>query len=172
MNLSASLVPSIDRFLKVWDIMHLCPKQFSAPPQVLSLNTLTLGLAVAIFIVARSTVAGSQSGISGDILAMAVATIISFATGYVTLIFVRGQAGIQLAQKWSQFFVLLWLTSLMLIIALDGIPVWTHTKPLSSALIDLIYVPGSLTAIEKDTIRAAFLYNFGAHGFFYKNDFY
>ena len=154
----ALLLPSIDRFLEAWRTVRICPDRISAPHEKLSFNVLTLAVALAIFILARASIAGH--GLLDNITADLVATIISgfvvFVTGYVTLIWDSSKGGIEKARKWGTFFILVWLSSLIAVIVVDGIPVWMHISPVTTLGINAIFVPGSLSPLAKDTIRAIF----------------
>jgi hypothetical protein len=148
------LVPSYQRLFESLRAVKICPARIDASEETLSFNTLTLAIAVFIFILARSTTTADNDAIAPQLVAMTISALITFATGYVALIFAPAADGLALSKKWTIFFVHVWLTSLIALILIDGIAVWTgHDRP-TTLLIDSFFIPGSLTAIQKDGIRA------------------
>jgi hypothetical protein len=148
------LVPSYPRFFESLRAVKICPGRIEASEETLSFNTLTLAVAVLIFVLARSTTTADTDAIAPQLVAMTISALITFTTGYVALIFAPATDGLALSKKWAIFFVHVWLTSLIALIIIDGIAVWTgHDRP-TTLLIDSMFIPGSLTAIQKDGIRA------------------
>ena len=148
------LVPSFERFFESFRAVKICPGRIEAPEETLSFNTLTLAVAVFIFVLARSTTMAVNDAIAPQLVAMTISALIAFATGYVALIFAPASEGPALSKKWTTFFVHVWLASLIALIVIDGIAVWTGHDRLTTLAIDFVFVPGSLTAIQKDGIRA------------------
>jgi len=148
------LVPSYQRFFESFRAVKICPGRIDAPEETLSFNTLTVAVAVVIFVLARSTTTADNDAIAPQLVAMAISAFITFATGYVALIFAPATDGFALSKKWATFFVHVWLASLIALIVIDGIAVWTGHDRLSTLLIDSMFIPGSLTAVQKDGIRA------------------
>src|SRR5256885_11486955 len=93
----ADLIPSIDRFVQAWRIVRIWPDKISAPQEQLSFNVLTLAIALAIFVIARTTVAGAESGVEAHIAATIISAFIVFSTGYITLIFDSTDQGMEKA---------------------------------------------------------------------------
>ena len=149
------LVPSYQRFFQSFIAVKICPRRIDAPEETLSFNTLTLAIAIAIFVIARSTTGADTDGLGPQIVAMVISALISFVAGYVVLIFVPTAEGLALSKKWATFFVHVWLASLIALIAIDGIAIWNKHKPPTSLLIDAVFVPASLSELQKDAIRAA-----------------
>jgi hypothetical protein len=147
------LVPSFQRFFESFHAVKICPRRIEASEETLSFNTLTLAVAVGIFVLARSTTAADNDAIAPQLVAMVISVLITFTAGYVALVFAPAD-GLALSRKWATFFVHVWLTSLIALIVIDGIAVWTGHDRLSTLLIDSVFIPGSLTAIQKDGIRA------------------
>ena len=131
------LVPSYQRFFESFRAVKICPGRIEASEETLSFNTLTLAVAVVIFVLARSTTTADNDAIAPQLVAMAISALITFAAGYVALIFAPAD-GLALSKKWATFFVHVWLASLIALIVIDGIAVWTEHDPLSSLLIKTI----------------------------------
>ena len=148
------LVPSFQRFFESLRAAKICPGRIEATEETLSFNTLTLAVAVLIFVLARSTTTADNDAIAPQLVAMTISALITFATGYVALIFAPAADGLALSKKWTIFFVHVWLTSLIALIVIDGIAVWTGQDRLTTLLIDSVFIPGSQTAVQKDGIRA------------------
>src|SRR5262249_23007224 len=72
---------------------------------------------------------------------------------YIALI-LDPSGGMEKVYKWGTFFILTWITSLICAVIIDGISVWNGHKPLSSIVIDAIFVPGSLPPLTKNLLRA------------------
>ena len=151
-NLS-DLTSGLERFLQAWQIVRICPNEINAPKEQLSFNILTLGIAVAIFMLARHTISGVDNDIPTDIFATVISSFIIFVSGYVSLIFYP-QGGLEGAYKWGTFFVLTWITSLICAIVIDGISIWNTRHALSSVVIDEFFVPGTLPSLVKNLLRA------------------
>jgi hypothetical protein len=145
-----NLSEDVTRFLQLWKVARVCPELMQAPEELLKFNILTLGVTLVIFMLARSTVSGAELSVSTDVAATIISSVIAFCTGYVVLIFSPGSD----TSKWSTFFTLTWITSLICAFLLDGILVSNHRDPLSTDIIDWFFTPGSLPAIVKDTMRA------------------
>jgi hypothetical protein len=150
------LIPSYQRFFESFLAVKICPKRIDASEETLSFNTLTLAIAIVIFVAARSTTGADNETIAPQLVAMAISAFITFVSGYVALIFVPAADGLALARRWAIFFVHVWLASLIAMIVIDGIAVWTGRDRITTLLIDAVFVPGSLTEVQKDTIRAVF----------------
>lgn len=148
------LVPSFQRFFEALRTVKICPGRIEASEETLSFNTLTLAVAVFIFILARSTTTADNEAITPQLVAMTISALITFGTGYVAMILAPAADGLARSQKWTIFFVHVWLTSLIALIVIDGIAVWTGQDRLTTLLIDSVFIPGSLTAVQKDGIRA------------------
>ena len=145
----------VERFLQAWRVVRICPDRIDAPKEQLSFNILTLGITLVIFVLARSTISGADQSIATDTVATVISSFVVFLTGFVTL-FLDPNGGMERAYKWGTFFVLTWITSLICAILIDGISIWnspTH-KPLSSVIINEIFVQGSLPAFVKNLLRA------------------
>ena len=149
-------LPSVERFLKAWSIVRICPEKINAPKEELSFNVLTLAISLAIFLLARTSVAGSNRDLGVVIVAMIVSVCIVFGTGYVTLILQRPEKGRENAPKWGAFFVMIWLTSLILLVLIDALPFWLGYQRTTTAIIDGLFGPAVLSAWMKDSIRAVF----------------
>jgi hypothetical protein len=150
------LMPSYKRFFESFLAVKICPRRIKASEEILSFNTLTLAISVVIFILARSTAGPENDDLQPQIIATVISAFIAFVSGYVTLIFKPNREGMALAKKWGIFFVHVWIGSLIALIVLDGIAVWTGNinGRISSFLIDSIFVPGYLSAWQKDLLRA------------------
>jgi hypothetical protein len=153
------LLPSIQKFLQTWRVVRICPTEIDAPNETLSFNVLTLTISVAIFLMARISVAGADTSLDVTVIATVVSVVIVFLTGYVVLVFDNSPTATDKARKWGAFFVMLWLTSLLLLVLFDALPFWLGRTGVTSFLIDVIFGPGNLVASLKDVTRAAF---FGA----------
>jgi hypothetical protein len=147
-------LPSIEKFFKVWGVVRICPERISAPNEELSFNVLTLAISLVIFLLARVSVAGSNADVGIVFLAMVVSVCIVFGTGYVTRILQPGARGAENAPKWGAFFVMVWLTSLLLLIIFDALPFWMGHSRATTVLIDSVFGPGNVPTGIKDTLRA------------------
>jgi hypothetical protein len=147
------LMPSYARFLESFRAVKICPGRIEAPPEALSFNTLTLAVALVIFVLARSVTTADNDAIAPQIVAMVISALITFLCGYTALI-VAPADGPALSGKWSDFFVHVWLGSLIAMIVLDGIPVWMERDRLSTIVIDAVVTPAALSELQKDAIRA------------------
>src|SRR5690606_27227632 len=63
--------------------------------------------------------------------------------------------GLELSRKWANFFVHVWLGSLIAMVVLDGIAVWSERDRISTLVIDAVFTPAFLSPIQKDGLRAA-----------------
>lgn len=149
----SDLASSVDRFLQAWLVVRMCPQKIDAKDEMLKFNPLTLAVTLVIFFLARSTVSGLARDPATDLVATVISSFVIFVTGFVGIIFSPG-SGIEGARKWGMFFIFTWIVSLLLAIVIDGIPIWNHVKPTSSLLIDAIFVPGTLSALVKNLLRA------------------
>jgi hypothetical protein len=149
-------LPSVDRFLQSWRVVRICPERIVAPKEAISFNILTLAISLAIFLMARISVAGSDTDIGIVLVAMVVSVAIVFVTGYVTLILQPGEQGIENAPKWGAFFIMTWLTSLLLLLLIDAIPFWLGYTRTTTGIIDAVFGPGNIAGGVKDLLRAIF----------------
>jgi hypothetical protein len=103
---------------------------------------------------ARSSVAGADRSIASDLFATIVSAVIIFVTGFVILILDNGPNAMDRVRKWGIFFVLTWITSLLAVIFIDGIPLWNHASAPTTIAIDSLFIPGTLSEIVKNSLRA------------------
>jgi hypothetical protein len=148
------LIPSIEKFLEGWKIVRVCPDKIVAPAGQLSFNVLALLVSLLLFMLARGTIAGNDiDEVGANLAATVISGFIAFVTGYVQLIWDSGDQALDRAKKWGMFFVYLWITSLLVVIVIDGIPIWNHVTPLTTIIINAIFNQGSLSALEKNGLR-------------------
>jgi hypothetical protein len=147
---------SVSDFLTTWAVVRICPHQIQAPPPPLSFNVLTAVISLGIFLLARRSVGGSDSQLDIAVVATIVSNLIVFGTGFVTLVIAPGPNAIDRSKKWGTFFVMAWLTSLILLVLFDALPFWLDHTPISSLLVDVIFGHGRLQPFTKDMFRAAF----------------
>jgi len=148
------LTKSIPRFFEAWRIVRVCPDRIDAPKEQLSFNVLTLAVVLVIFMIARSSVAGAERSVASDLFATAVSAVVIFVTGFVILIIDNGPDAMDRVHKWGMFFVLTWITSLLAVILIDGIPLWNHASAPTTIAIDSLFIPGTLSEIAKNSLRA------------------
>ncbi|MFH1345374.1 MAG: hypothetical protein ABIL01_29845 [Pseudomonadota bacterium] len=148
------LTGSVNRFLEAWRIVRICPDRITAPQEQLSFNFLTLTVVLAIFILARYSVAGVERGIASDLFATIISAGVIFVTGFSILIIDSSPEAMVRARKWGMFFVLTWIASLVAAILIDGIAVWNHIDPPTSQVIDSVFIPGTLSPLVKNSLRA------------------
>lgn len=145
---------SIERFLRSWKIVRICPHQIDNDQDALSLNILTLAISLVIFLAARSTIAGSDDSIPANLAASIISILIMFAAGYATLIVCPKEDGLVLGRKWNLFLVHTWLASMIVLILTDGLLAWNQKQPLTSIILDWVFGAGSLLPLVKDGTRA------------------
>lgn len=150
----SALTESIPRFLEAWRIVRVCPDKIDAPNERLSFNLFTLAVVLAIFVVARYSVAGAERSVASDLFATIISAFVIFVTGFFVLIVDNGPDAMVRVRKWGMFFVLTWITSLLAVIAIDGIALWNHADAPTTVVINAIFVPGTLSEITKNTLRA------------------
>jgi hypothetical protein len=150
----AKLAGSVPQFLEVFRIVRLCPDEINAPDEKLSLNLTTLAIVLAIFVIARRSIAGASGGVASDMLGTVVSASVMFVTGFVILIIDNTSDVMTRVRKWGMFFVLTWIISLVVVIVIDGIAIWNHRDPLTTIVIDSIFVPGTLSPLIKNSFRA------------------
>jgi hypothetical protein len=150
----ADLTGSVNRFLEAWRIVRICPDKITAPQEQLSFNVLTLTVVLGIFILARYSVAGVERGVASDLFASVISAVVIFVTGFSILIFDSSPEAMDRARKWGMFFVLTWITSLVVAILIDGIAVWNHADAPTTLAIDSVFIPGSLPPLVKNSLRA------------------
>ena len=143
------LIPSYKRFFESFHAVRICPRRIDASEETLSFNILTLAVAIVIFVIARSTTTADNDAIAPQLVAMAISALITFTCGYAVLIFAPAPDGIMLSKKWANFFVHVWLGSLIALIVIDGIAIWTGHDRITTLLIDSVFIPGSLTAVRE-----------------------
>lgn len=149
----SKLLGSIPEFLEALRIVRICPDKINAPSENLSVNILTLAIVIAIFALARLTVAGADRDLASNVLAIVVSAAVTFVTGFIVFIFDR-QPTVDRARKWGAFFVMTWVISLLASVVIDGIPVWNNVPKTTTFAIDAIFPPASLSALAKDTMRS------------------
>jgi hypothetical protein len=150
----AKLGGSVLQFLEAFKIVRVCPEKIDAPNEQLSLNLTTLAVVLAIFVFARYSIAGADRGIASDMLGTIVSATIMFVTGFVILIVDNGSDAMTRVRKWGMFLVLTWIISLVAAILVDGIAIWNHSDAPTTIVIDSIFVPGSLSPLAKNSLRA------------------
>jgi len=146
---------SIPRFLEAWTVARICPRQIVAPKETLSLNVLTLGVSLLIFIAARVSEAGSDLGIGTSVIATIISALIAFFTGYVVRIFYFGADVDEISKKWGLFFVMMWITSLISLLAFDAVPHWLGIGRSTNLIINTMFGP-DLNPVMSDMLRGAF----------------
>jgi hypothetical protein len=152
---------SVNRFLQAWSIVRICPDRINAPRGHQSFNVLTLTVSLAIFVLARKSVAGSDTGVEAVVIATMISVMIVFMVGYVNLVLRPGPNSIDEAKKWGTFFVMAWLTSLLLLILFDAIPLWFGYSPGSTIVFDTIFGSDAPSPVVRDFARAV-LFGAGA----------
>jgi hypothetical protein len=145
---------SVLQFLEAFRIVRVCPEKIDAPNEQLSLNVATLAIVLLIFVFARYSIAGADRGFAADAIGTIVSTAIMFVTGFVILIMDNGANAMIRVRKWGMFFVLTWIISLIAAIVVDGIAIWNHIDPPTTIVIDSLFVPGTLSPVVKDSLRA------------------
>lgn len=148
------LIPSYRRFFESLRTVKICPARSEVQEDALSFNTLTLAIALAIFVIARSVTGADTDEIAPQIVAMVISALIAFLCGYAAAIF-SPVNGLELSRKWANFFVHVWLGSLIAMVVLDGIAVWSERDRISTLVIDAVFTPAFLSPIQKDGLRAA-----------------
>jgi hypothetical protein len=151
----AKLGGSVTQFLEAFRIVRVCPEKMDAPNEQLSLNLTTLAIVLAIFVLARRSIAGAETGVASDMFGTIVSASIMFVTGFVILIIDNASDVMTRVRKWGMFFVLTWIVSLVVVILVDGIAVWNHSPDVpTTVVIDSIFIPGSLPPLVKNSFRA------------------
>lgn len=150
----ADLTGSVNRFLEAWRIVRICPDRITAPKEQLSFNFLTLTIVLGIFILARYSVAGVERGVASDLFASVISAVVIFVTGFSILIIDSSPEAMVRARKWGMFFVLTWITSLVVAILIDGIAVWNHADAPTTLAINSVFIPGTLSPLAKNSLRA------------------
>jgi hypothetical protein len=151
----AKLGGSVPQFLEAFRIVRVCPEKIDAPTEQLSLNLTTLAIVLVIFVLARHSIAGAETGVASDMFGTIVSASIMFVTGFVILIIDNTSDVMTRVRKWGMFFVLTWIVSLVVVIVLDGIAVWNHSPDVpTTVVIDSIFIPGSLPPLVKNSLRA------------------
>ncbi len=103
---------------------------------------------------ARTSVAGVNTDISVIVVAMVISVLIVFFTGYLILIFQPNSKGIENAPKWGAFFVMVWLTSLLLVVIIDALPFWLGYTRITTTIIEGIFGPDAITSNINDLLRS------------------
>jgi hypothetical protein len=152
---------SVNRFLQAWSIVRICPDRIDAPKGHQSFNVLTLTISLAIFVMARLSVAGSDTGVEAVVIATIISVMIVFMVGYVNLVLRPGPNSMDEARKWGTFFVMAWLTSLLLLVLIDALPVWIGYSRGSTIVFDAIFGPDDPSPVARDFARAV-LFGAGA----------
>jgi len=121
-----------------------------------SFNVLTLVISLGIILLARTSVGGSDTSTNTAVIATLISNFIVFVTGYVTLVVAPGPQAMENAKKWGTFFVMMWLTSLILLVLADALPFWLQRTPFTTQIIDAVFGRGEISPTSKDVLRAAF----------------
>jgi hypothetical protein len=146
---------SVPQFLEAFRIVRVCPEKIDAPSEQLSLNLTTLAVVLAIFVLARRSIAGADAGVASDMVGTIISASIMFVTGFVILIIDNSSDVMTRVRKWGMFFVLTWIVSLVVVILVDGIAVWNHSSDVpTTVVIDSVFIPGSLSPLIKNSLRA------------------
>ncbi len=152
---------SVNKFFEVWKTVRICPDKITAPQGIHSFNVLTLLVSIAIFLAARVSIAGSSKDIDAIVIATVISVLVIFLTGYVNLIVRPGPKSVDEARKWGTFFIMTWITSLLLLIVIDAIPFWMGSERLTTTAFNIVVGPDSLSPFARDFVRA-FLFGIGA----------
>ncbi len=147
-------VPSMQQFFARLRAIRICPSRIEDTEDGRALKMLTLAIAVIIFALARSLIAGGPTDPGPYLIAIIISAVIVFIAGYGALIVQPGEPGQLLARQWAAFFVYIWLTSLVLLILIDGLPFALNAARLSSWPIDIVVPPGGLEEWQKDLARS------------------
>jgi hypothetical protein len=148
------LYESIPKFLDVLSAMRICPTKIEAPKQLLAFNIPTLTISLAIFVLARASIGGSSGDIDVVVIASLISSTILFLTGFVILLIAPGPNAMENSKKWGAFFVMLWLSSLILLVACDAIPFWAGHMRMTSYIINHIFGPDGIEPQNRDVLRA------------------
>jgi hypothetical protein len=146
---------SLERFFKAWQVVRICPDQIEPPETDLSFNPLTLAISIAIFYLARRSVAVDSSSLALNVLANAITTGIMFGCGFVYIVLAPGGNAIEKSKKWGTFFVMTWLVSLVALIVFCAIPFWMGHDSVTDWIIDRLF--GSVDYHLRDVLSAAIL---------------
>jgi hypothetical protein len=147
---------SVTKFFDAWRIVRICPNRINAPPQQLSFNILTLAISVAIFVLARASSAGSNTDLDAVLVASIISIVILFFTGFGYLIFDGSENAMEDSRKWGTFFVMMWLTSLLLMVLIDAILFWTGHPRFTTLMMDLSFGSDWPSPQVRDVIRSVF----------------
>ena len=145
---------SVNKFLQAWSAVRICPDQIKAPTGYQSFSVLTLAVSLAIVVLARVSVAGSNTAIDALLIATIISVSIVFLTGYINLILRPGPNSGEEARRWGIFFVMTWLTSLLLLILVDALPFWLGYSRSTTTVVDTLFGPDTFSSTTRDFVRA------------------